>query len=102
MADVDTVSNESTNNKAFRGTPMLTTFDNPYNPFEDFLRWYKFDVLHHYDCCGYIDRAALTSPSFTDEENALEIERAIDDLIEVDCLHIYRKVFSDSEFGNET
>lgn len=96
MAEIDTKASESTNNWTFRGTPMLTTYDNPYNPFEDFTKWYLFDTLHHHDCCGYLDRTALTSTSFTDEENAYQIELAIDDLIAVDCLHIYRKVFSDS------
>lgn len=79
-----------------RGTPMLTTFDNPYNPFKEFSKWYVFDIVHGYDCCGYIDRMANTSPAFTPSENNYFIEKAIDELIDADFLHRYRKVFSDS------
>lgn len=77
-----------------RGTPMLTTFDNPYDPFNDFRKWFIYDSLHGYDCCGYIGRMAQTSPAFTDAENNYLIETAIDDLIANDFLHVYKKVFA--------
>lgn len=80
-----------------RGTPMLTTFDNPYDPFTEFSKWYVFDTVHGYDCCGYIGRMANTSPAFTDSENNYFIEKAIDDLLEVDFLHRYKKVFNEKQ-----
>lgn len=79
-----------------RGTPMLTTYDNPYDPFTEFSKWYVFDTVHGYDCCGYIDRMANTSPGFTHVENNRTIEEAIDNLIASDFLHIYRKVYNES------
>lgn len=78
-----------------RGTPMLTTYDNPYNPFTEFSKWYVFDTMHGYDCCGYVDRMAATSPGFTHVENDRAIEEAIDNLIASDFLHIYRKVYNE-------
>lgn len=77
-----------------KGTPMLTTVDNPYNPFTDFKKWYMFDNMHGYDCCGYIDRAVVTSSAFTDRENNQLIEEAIDDLLDADFLHRYKKVYA--------
>ena len=76
-----------------RGTPMLTTYDNPWDPFTEFTQWYDFDSMHGYNCAAYIDRVANTSTLFTDSENNFLIEKAIDDLIKDDFLHIYRKVF---------
>lgn len=72
---------------------MLTTTDNPYDPFEDFTSWFMFDISKGYDCCGYVDRIAKTSNQFTDEENNRELERAIDEIIKVDPFKIYTKVY---------
>ena len=52
---------------------MLTTFDNPYDPFEQFTSWFLFDVEKGYNSCAYLDRIAKTSDQFTDKENAKEI-----------------------------
>lgn len=70
----------------------LTTFDNPYNPFVDFEKWYIWDMTRGYDCCGYLDRFAKTSDEFTDEENQDRINEAIDRIIELDPTNNYTKV----------
>jgi hypothetical protein len=74
----------------------ITTIDNPYDPFEEFTKWFLYDVEKGYNTCAYLDRVALTCPSFTDEENQEEIEKAIDDIINADFMHIYKKVYSDT------
>ena len=56
----------------------LTTFDNPYDPFEQFTLWYLFDTEKGYD---------MTEKEINDEHN-----RAIDELISFDFLNIYKKV----------
>lgn len=72
---------------------MLTTIDNPYNPFDDFINWFMFDIEKGYNTCGYLARIAKTSDQFTDKENDEEIERAIDEIIQYDFMNIYKKVF---------
>ena len=37
---------------------MLTTIDNPYDPFTQWDDWYKFDMVKGYDTCGYLARLA--------------------------------------------
>lgn len=71
---------------------LLTTFDNPYDPFDQFDEWFLFDNEKGYDTCGYLDRIARTSEQFSDEENELEVERAIDEIIKYDFRHIYKKI----------
>ena len=73
----------------------LTTFDNPYDPFDDFSNWFLFDVEKGYNTCGYLARIARTSNQFTDEENEKEIETAIDEIIKYDFMNIYKKVKKD-------
>lgn len=70
----------------------LTTFDNPFDPFEQFDSWYMFDRDKGYKSCEYLDRIARTSSQLTDEENEEEIERAIDEIIKYDFMNIYKKV----------
>lgn len=71
---------------------MLSTIDNPFNPFEDFDSWFLFDVEKGYNSCAYLARIARTSNEFTEEEEAEEIERAIDEIIRYDFMNLYIKV----------
>ena len=75
----------------------LTTVDNPYDPFTQFRKWFLFDVEKGYNSCAYLGRIARTSEEFTDEENNLEIERAIDEIIRYDFMNVYRKVYRKGE-----
>ena len=71
---------------------VINPWDNPWNPFEDFVPWFLFDVERGYNSCGYLARIARTSNQLSDFENNAEIERAIDRIIALDFMHIYRKV----------
>lgn len=70
----------------------LTTIDNPFDPFDQFTQWFLYDEEQGYHSCGYLARIANTSNQLTDEENDREIERAIDEIIEIDPFFIYKKV----------
>lgn len=70
----------------------LTTFDNPYDPFDQFAAWFQFDSDKGYNSCSYLDRIARTSEQLSEEENDREIERAIDEIIKYDFMNIYKKV----------
>jgi hypothetical protein len=75
-----------------RSICMLTTIDNPFDPFEQFNSWYMFDMDKGYNSCSYLDRIARTSDQLSEEENDLEVERAIDEIIKYDFRNIYKKV----------
>lgn len=71
---------------------MLTTIDNPFDPFEQFDSWFLFDVEKGYNSCAYLGRIAKTSEQLSNEENDKEVERAIDEIIKYDFMNVYRKV----------
>ena len=71
---------------------MLTTFDNPFNPFDQFEEWFLFDVEKGYNSCGKIARIANFSEDVSDKEYLEETERAIDAIILYDPLNIYKKL----------
>ena len=43
---------------------MLTTIDNPFDPFEDFASWFVFDSKEGYNSCGLLSIKAETSDLF--------------------------------------
>lgn len=71
---------------------MLTTIDNPFDPFEQFTSWFLFDVEKGYNSCGKLARIANVSEDMSETEFNNEIDLAIDKLIKVDFLDIYKKV----------
>ena len=71
---------------------MLTTVDNPFDPFEQFTSWQLFDIEKGYNTCSYLARIAHLSDDMTQKEEDEEIERAIDEIIMVNPLDIYKKV----------
>lgn len=74
----------------------LTTIDNPFDPFEEFENWFKFDIQKSYNSCSYLARIARVSDAMTEEERNQELERAIDEIIKYDFLNIYKKVVRES------
>lgn len=75
----------------------LTTVDNPYDPINDFDRWYSTDLdlavrNHRRDTCSMLALFAYCSENLSEKRNEEEIERAINEIIENDFMNIYKKV----------
>lgn len=78
---------------------MLTTYDNPYNPFLNFEAWLKEDLRLGHDCCGVLARESATSNILGDDVNDRDIEEAMDRIVEREPI-IYRKVLA-SDYSDE-
>ena len=61
---------------------MLTTIDNPFNPFKQFDNWLNHDLKAGHDTCGKLARVAKTSNALSDDLNDEEISKAMDSLVE--------------------
>ena len=71
----------------------ITTFDNPFDPFEQFASWSLFDAEKGYYSNQKVARLANFTDDMTEKEMLEENERAIDLLISLDFTNIYKKVY---------
>lgn len=71
---------------------MITTVDNPFNPFEQPDEWYAWDVSHGYYSRELLARIARVSDDMSDIDIELITSQAIDDIIRLDLTNRYRKV----------
>ncbi len=70
----------------------ITTTDNPFDPFDDFAKWFAFDEFNGYHTCSYLDRIAKISPDWSLADQNAEIERAIDEIVALNITGNYKKV----------
>lgn len=61
---------------------MLTTYDNPVNPFTNFEAWWKYDHLLRHNTCEMLAREALVSEVYSDEVNERLTHEAMQRLCE--------------------
>lgn len=71
---------------------MLTTEDNPYDPFTQFEEWYAFDIQKGYNTCAYIARIAFTSDELSETDNDQALDSAIDEIMEFNLTGNYKIV----------
>lgn len=80
---------------------MLTTFDNPFDPFEQFTSWRLFDLEKGYNSSERLARLVNLTDDLSEAEESIEIERAIDEIIRYDFLNIFKKVKRNNKTNNE-
>ena len=70
----------------------LTTEDNPYDPFDEFEEWFKFDVSQGYHTCAYLARVATTSTDLTEADQLEATNEAIEEILELNLTGNYQVV----------
>lgn len=71
---------------------MLTTVDNPYNPFESFDEWYKWDFTAGYHTPSLLARLTISSYSLSDSDQDQAIEDAINEIVKENVSGVHKKV----------
>lgn len=71
---------------------MLTTIDNPYDPYTHFDEWYTYDITKGYDTCGYLARIAKTSDELSEADQEVALDQAKHEIISMNILGIYKLV----------
>ena len=74
---------------------MLTTIDNPFNPFTSFDDWFAFDEEQGYHSCALLARTVSDADNLSDEQKNRLAELAIDEIVDNDLQNLYIKVTKD-------
>jgi hypothetical protein len=71
---------------------MLTTYDNPFNPFTRFNEWYAWDVRSGYNSLALLARITKVSNELSEPDQSLAIQDAIDEIVQENVSGMHRKV----------
>ena len=79
---------------------MLTTFDNPFDPFTEFEDWYNYDTIQlgHYSLAyqdrivnTIADRQKLKMDELSEPQRDALYQQAVDEIIKIDPFGIYTR-----------
>lgn len=75
---------------------MLTTVDNPYNPFTQYDEWLAWDEQSGYFSNALLSRIAITSDELSETDQEIAIETAIDEIIKENASGMHKKISKES------
>lgn len=70
----------------------VTTTDNPFDPFDEYEAWSRFDEDHGYYTLSYMMRIAKVSQEESEESYWEGIEDAVDEILRLNLTGNYKKV----------
>lgn len=76
---------------------MLTTIDNPYNPFTDWDHWLKFDRDNGYYTNEYLARVAVMDETLSTEEQKLLLHQAMSEIADNNPTNLWVLVYKPTE-----
>ena len=76
---------------------MLTTTDNPYDPFTQFDDWYVWDQSAGYCTPGLLARVARTSTDLSDADQHVAIQQAIEEIVRENVSGVHTRVKKDDK-----
>ena len=72
---------------------MLSTVDNPYDPWEQWNEWLAFDTIKGYHTSDYLARVVSLSDEISEADQELAINSAIEEIVRINPLGIYKKAY---------
>lgn len=81
---------------------MLSTLDNPFNPFDDFTSWYMYDCEKGHNTASRIARIADLNSEMTQKEQDEAMRQAIEFIMKHDLEKKFTVIYNtDQEMGND-
>jgi hypothetical protein len=87
-SDLNNITSDVTSSPEY----MLTTVDNPYDPFTEWDQWYVWDRNAGYHTPGFLARIARLGDDLSDGDQHQAIQSAIDEIVRENVLGVFRKV----------
>lgn len=78
---------------------MLTTVDNPFNPYTQFEDWDAFDQNSGYFSMSLLARICVVSDELPDADYYGAIENAIEEIVDVNASGMHTKAYPPDENG---
>lgn len=75
---------------------MLTTVDNPFNPFTQFDEWYAWDSKAGYHTPSLLDRIVFNSDDLSPADQAKAIQNGIDEIVRENVSGMHKKISESS------
>ncbi|QAU06797.1 hypothetical protein SEA_AFLAC_92 [Gordonia phage Aflac] len=71
---------------------MLSTADNPFNPFTQWEQWFAFDAREGYHTPAYLARVVRTSSELSEADQIVALNDGIDEILQYNLTGNYIKV----------
>src|SRR4029077_12452726 len=71
---------------------MLTTVDNPFDPWSQFESWFAYDEQLGYHSCAFLARVVRMANDTTDPDQVQRVQEAIDEIVNENVSGMWRKV----------
>ena len=68
---------------------MLSTSDNPWNPWTDYEAWLAYDMREGHNTLSLLDRVTYSSSEISEADQVLAVEQGIADIIRLHSGGIY-------------
>lgn len=86
---------DNTNGSEHRPDCMLTTVDNPFNPFTQWDDWYQWDARAGYHTPGLLARIAMMPDDLPEGDQHIALQDAIDEIVQENISGMHMKVERD-------
>lgn len=75
---------------------MVSTIDNPYNPFTHFDEWKAWDEQSGYFTCSFLARLVQSSDHLSEADQALAETSAVEEMVRENVSGVYIMVTPDT------
>ena len=71
---------------------LLSTTDNPFNPFTEFDQWYAYDTQVGHHTLALLARCTITSDELSELDQSQAIDHAMNEIVEYNASGMHFKV----------